>query len=389
MAVNADVKARNRDMIASRKENRKAFVAQKTAEKGITKKQANQRFYVQTRIGEMKAKGKTVTPEMRKQLQQKFQSGDVSRKGFAAPKKKVSSSSSSSSNLPAISGTPTASSSKGRSATSNMKGVSGYKAGSTKSSSMSADSKKGRSGGGKVYDFARNELLGVDDFSRAGKNLRKGNYGKAAKSAGAGVLELGSSIATIFGIGAGAKAAMAGAKAAKLAKGAKGVSNLKYYKNLAKGKQAKNYGKVVPTTKKVVPLTKAQKASNMKYYKNLGKPAAKVKKTSNLSYYKNLGKPATKTAAKSGAKSGAKTTAKSSAKTGAKSTAKTIPKTTKAQKSANMKYYKNLGKSPSKTPFMKRPNGKVINTYLKTAPTQARLSSNYLYNENKRSRLLG
>ena len=216
MAVNADVKAKNRDMIASRKENRKAFVAQKTAEKGITAKQARQRFYVQTRMSEMKAKGKTVTPEMRKQLQQKFQSGNVSRKGFAAPKKKVSSSSSSSSSV--ISGLPTAPSSKGRSATSNMKGVSGYKAGSTKPSSMSSDSKKGRSGGGKVYDFARNELLGIDDFGRVGKNLKKGNYGKAAKSAAAGVLELGGSVATIFGVGAGVKAATAATKAARVAK---------------------------------------------------------------------------------------------------------------------------------------------------------------------------
>ena len=278
-----------------------------------------------------------------------------------------------------------------------IEGRGSYKSGPSLSSSSSTSSKKGRSGGGKVYDFARNELLGVDDFGRVGKNLRKGNYGKAAKSAGAGVLELGTTALSLFGIGAGIKGATVAAKAAKVAKGAKAVkgaksaSNMKYYKNLAKGKQAKNYGKVVPTTKKVVPLTKAQKASNMKYYKNLGKPAAKVKKTSNLSYYKNLGNPATKTAAKSGAKSGAKTTAKSSAKTGAKSTAKTIPKTTKAQKSANMKYYKNLGKSPSKTPFMKRPPGKVAKTYVKVAPTPIRLSSNFIYNDEKRRRhpLLG
>ena len=264
MAMNAAEKAR----IAGRKQAVKAGVA-----KGQSAKESRKRYYVETRIGEMKAKGKTVTPELRKQLREKFNSGDVSRRGFAAPKKKVSSSSSSSSKLPVISGTPSSFSSKGRSATSNMKGVSGYKAGSTKPSSMSADTKKGRSGGGKVYDFARNELLGVDDFGRAGKNLRKGNYGKAAKSAGAGVLELGSSIATIFGIGAGAKAAMAAGKAAK---GAKGASNLKYYKNLAKGKQSRNYGKVVPTTSKVRKTTKSQQAKAYNYYSNLGKPAAKT-----------------------------------------------------------------------------------------------------------------
>ena len=75
--------------VAKRVSDRKAFVDKKVGEKGITRAQARQRFYVQTRMGEMKAKGKTVTPEMRKKLQQRFQSGDVARKGFAAPKKKT------------------------------------------------------------------------------------------------------------------------------------------------------------------------------------------------------------------------------------------------------------------------------------------------------------
>jgi len=75
--------------VAKRVAERKAFVKDKVASKGITAKQARQRFYVQTRMAELKAAGKTVTPEMRKQLQQKFQSGNVSRKGFAAPKKKT------------------------------------------------------------------------------------------------------------------------------------------------------------------------------------------------------------------------------------------------------------------------------------------------------------
>ena len=389
MAMNASEQAR----IAGRKEAVKAGTA-----KGLSPYEARKRYYVRTRVAELEKAGKPVSAEKRKQLREKFNSGDVSRRGFAAPKKKVSSSSSSSS--PVISGTPTGPSSRMPNR-NQIEGRGSYKSGPSSSSSSSTSSKKGRSGGGKVYDFARNELLGVDDFGRVGKNLRKGNYGKAAKSAAAGAFELGTTALSVFGIGAGIKGATTAAKAAKVAKGAKAVkgaksaSNMKYYKNLAKGKQAKNYGKIVPTTKKVVPLTKAQKAANLKYYKNLGKPAAKVKKTSNLSYYKNLGKPATKTAAKSGvksgAKSGAKSAAKSSAKTGAKSTAKTIPKTTKAQKASNMKYYKNLGKSSSKTPFMQRPNGKVMNTYLKTAPTQLRLGSNYTYNEEKRkrSRLLG
>lgn len=75
--------------VAARKAARQKFVSEKVASKGISAKQGNQRFYVQTRMAEMKAKGKTVTPEMRKQLQQKFQSGNVARKGFGAPKKKT------------------------------------------------------------------------------------------------------------------------------------------------------------------------------------------------------------------------------------------------------------------------------------------------------------
>ena len=73
--------------VAKRIADRKAFVKDKVSSKGIGAKQARQRFYVQTRMAEMKAAGKTVSPEIRKQLQQKFQSGNVSRAGFAAPKK--------------------------------------------------------------------------------------------------------------------------------------------------------------------------------------------------------------------------------------------------------------------------------------------------------------
>lgn len=92
--------------VAKRISDRKAFVKDKVKSKGITAKQARQRYFVQTRIAEMKAKGKTVTPEMRKQLQQKFQSGNVARKGFAAPKKK-SGGASSSSMVPKVTGVKT------------------------------------------------------------------------------------------------------------------------------------------------------------------------------------------------------------------------------------------------------------------------------------------
>ena len=93
-AYSGPAKKKVKPEVAKRVSDRKAFVSEKTGAKGITKKQANQRFFVQTRMAEMKAKGKTVTPEMRKQLQQKFQSGNVARKGFAAPKKSTGGSSS-------------------------------------------------------------------------------------------------------------------------------------------------------------------------------------------------------------------------------------------------------------------------------------------------------
>ena len=74
--------------VEKRISDRKAFVKDKVSSKGIDAKQARQRFYVQTRLAELKAAGKPVGSEVRKALQKKFQSGDVSRKGFAPPKKK-------------------------------------------------------------------------------------------------------------------------------------------------------------------------------------------------------------------------------------------------------------------------------------------------------------
>jgi hypothetical protein len=79
---------KNNPAVAKRIADRKAFVKDKVASKGLDKKEARKRFYVQTRVSEMKAKGKTVTPEMRKKLREKFESGNLSRKGFGAPKRK-------------------------------------------------------------------------------------------------------------------------------------------------------------------------------------------------------------------------------------------------------------------------------------------------------------
>jgi hypothetical protein len=77
-------------MVAQRRADRKAFV-EKTAGMASTpksKQAARQKFFVQTRIKEMEAKGQTVDAAKRKELRKKFQSGNVSRAGFGAPKKK-------------------------------------------------------------------------------------------------------------------------------------------------------------------------------------------------------------------------------------------------------------------------------------------------------------
>lgn len=91
-------------MVAKRVAERKAFVASQTsmpkrpgadgADSSMSsnagaKKAARQKFFVQTRAKELAAKGVTVDAAKRKELRQKFQSGNVSRAGFGAPKKKA------------------------------------------------------------------------------------------------------------------------------------------------------------------------------------------------------------------------------------------------------------------------------------------------------------
>jgi hypothetical protein len=91
-------------MVAKRVADRKAFVAKQTsmpkrpgadgadssmASNAAAKKAARQKFFVQTRVKEMEAKGMTVDAAKRKELRKKFQSGNVSRAGFGAPKKKA------------------------------------------------------------------------------------------------------------------------------------------------------------------------------------------------------------------------------------------------------------------------------------------------------------
>jgi hypothetical protein len=88
-------------MVAKRVADRKAFV-EKTAGMASTprsKQAARQKFFVQTRIKELEAKGKPVDAAKRKELRQKFQSGNVSRAGFGAPKKKAAGSGTSTSKV--------------------------------------------------------------------------------------------------------------------------------------------------------------------------------------------------------------------------------------------------------------------------------------------------
>jgi hypothetical protein len=129
-------------MVAKRVADRKAFVAKQTsmpsrpgadgADSSMSgnssaKKMARQKFFVQTRVKEMEAKGKTVDAAKRKELRQKFQSGNVSRAGFGAPKKKAASSTASSTSKVTPKATPKAMpKSSSRNATSQMKGVAGY-----------------------------------------------------------------------------------------------------------------------------------------------------------------------------------------------------------------------------------------------------------------------
>jgi hypothetical protein len=70
----------------SLEEQRKKFVADKVAQ-GVSREAAKQQFYVQTRARELASQGKEVTPAVRAQLRQNWQTGKVKREGFGAPKK--------------------------------------------------------------------------------------------------------------------------------------------------------------------------------------------------------------------------------------------------------------------------------------------------------------
>lgn len=129
----------------------------------------------------------------------------------------------------------------------------------------------------KAGKFVANELLGIDDVRRAAKYARKGEFKKAAKSAGAAVVEAGS---TVFPIAAGAKvgsiagketarrvAKESGKKSLRAANKAKGSGKMTYPK-AASGKTTATapkrdvvvkYGKKDPSQK--ATLTKEGKKS--------------------------------------------------------------------------------------------------------------------------------
>lgn len=89
----------------------------------------------------------------------------------------------------------------------------------------------------KAVKFAKNELLGVDDMRRVVKYVRQGNFKKAAKSAGAAVAEVGT---TVLPIGAGAKVGKIAGKAV-----ARAVAKEASPKVLKAANKARGSGKMV------------------------------------------------------------------------------------------------------------------------------------------------
>ena len=134
------------------KKNRPNSKAKVTARK-IARKESGmsaQKFYVKTRMAEAAKGGKTVNA---KDLRKKFQSGEVTRKGFGAPRKKTGGTGSSSSGSSSSGSSSTVKDSRRNPATKNMQGTKGYVPGkvqkstklpSTKSSSPKASGTSGK-----------------------------------------------------------------------------------------------------------------------------------------------------------------------------------------------------------------------------------------------------
>ena len=145
---------RSMDMPKKNRPNSKAKVTARKAARKASGMSA-QKFYVTTRMAEAAKSGKTLD---RVALRKKFQSGEVTRKGFGAPKKKTggtgsSSSGSSSSGSSSSGSSSTVKDSRRNPATKNMQGTKGYVPGkvqkstklpSTKSSSPKASGTSGK-----------------------------------------------------------------------------------------------------------------------------------------------------------------------------------------------------------------------------------------------------
>lgn len=75
--------------VSERVSSRKKFVVA-ARKKGISASEARKQFYVETRTAELRAKGEKVTKQKKTELAKKFESGQVSRKGFYRPGEKKS-----------------------------------------------------------------------------------------------------------------------------------------------------------------------------------------------------------------------------------------------------------------------------------------------------------
>jgi len=89
----------------------------------------------------------------------------------------------------------------------------------------------------RVGRFAANELLGVDDMRRVVKYVRQGDFKKAAKSAGAAAVELGT---TVVPIAAGAKVGKIAGEAV-----ARAVAKESGTKSLSAANKARGAGKMI------------------------------------------------------------------------------------------------------------------------------------------------
>jgi len=186
-------------------------------------------------------------------------------------------------------------------------------------------------------NFIKNELLGVDDFSKLRGEMKQHRYGAMAKSALAGSLELGTTAAAIFGsvfTGGGTLAAEVGAKSAMLAARQVGKEALKTGVSKAVGKAslkgaaktaatgslkggAKNVGK---TALKVVRPIKATKTAVRGAVSVVRKQA--LKNNTGMTASRAIVRQSTEASAKAAEKAAASTAASKTAQQSAKNVAK-------------------------------------------------------------------